>query len=476
MTYMRRIGLFVLLGMATMPLPGLGQSRTAMDSVRESLVQYFNAGQTSRIYALCSPSFQGYMREGEFADWLSGLRHRWGSIRSTDRQGVSEGFTIYRTQFDHGIKNVWLALDDRGRISGLAIRDVPPPAKAGPVPSNNPLRNAIDSLVEKTVRPYVQQGPATGLAVGVLYMGKTYVYGYGTTGQGDRVPDGHTLFEIGSITKTFTATLIAACAARGICALEDPVSRYLPSARGLEKAGVPVTLLTLANHTSGLPRLPSDLFTPAHAGRGDDPYARYDSLSLDVFLDTAILRSTPGEHMVYSNLGFGMLGRVLERLSGKPYNVVLQQELCGPLGLTETSQHLDSLQRRRLAVGHNAEGAVVRHWHFQSMAACGALRSSVTDLLRYLQAHIGEGHPDLDAAFRRCELISHRELGQAIGLGWFAVRGLPGAYWHNGGTGGFRTYAAYNRAQKVAVVLLSSTSLPVDQQGDELLRTLSATP
>jgi CubicO group peptidase (beta-lactamase class C family) len=265
-------------------------------------------------------------------------------------------------------------------------------------------------------------------------------------------PDGDTLFEIGSITKAFTGTLLALEVADGKLALDDPIRKHLPSE--VKVPAKEITLLQLATHRSGLPRLPDNL-APKDA---TNPYADYGVEDLYHGLETCKLRRDPGTGYEYSNLGMGLLGHVLERRSGRSYEQLVVDRICGPLKMTDTRITLSEDQKRRLAPGHLPTRKVVPNWDLPTLAGAGALRSTANDLLRFLEANL-----------RGAYAAAHEPRAPNIGLGWHL---LPGAVWHNGGTGGYRSFAAFDPKGNHAVVVLGNATSDTDALGNALLKVL----
>ncbi len=306
-----------------------------------------------------------------------------------------------------------------------------------PAPS---LRAAVDAAVGPLRSP--------ALVVGVLRDGRPEVFAYGSA-------DASTIFEIGSITKVFTSRLLVLLAAEGKVALDDPVQRHVPPGWVVPaRDGRPLTLAQLATHTSGLPRLPANL-DPADAR---NPYADYSDERLRAFLAGHKLRRPPGERYEYSNLGAGLLGWVLARVDGRSYEACLVARVCDPLGLHDTRIRLDDAQRRRLVPGHSA-GVPVWNWDIPVISGAGALRSSAPDLLRFLAENLAR--PDATHTPR----VRTSEKGPWVGLGWH-LSPLPESgrtmVWHNGGTGGYRSFAGFVQESRTAVVVLANSTEDVD--------------
>jgi CubicO group peptidase (beta-lactamase class C family) len=243
----------------------------------------------------------------------------------------------------------------------------------------NPLITQLDRDVDAAARRFLKHSKTVGVVIGILNNGKTSFYGYGETEKGNRqVPDEHTIFEIGSITKTFTATLLACAVNEGRVKLDDPINKYLPdSAAPFQYQGVPVTLQTLANHTSGLPEMPTNFTgTPEdHEVWTGDPLKDYDYNDMFSFYAHFKLQRKPGQKMDYSNFGVATLAVILERVYGKPYEQLVLEKICDPLGMADTRQNVPPGDIPRVAYGYSMSGNPAMAWHCKSLAGCGCLRS-----------------------------------------------------------------------------------------------------
>lgn len=345
--------------------------------------------------------------------------------------------------------------------------------KSVPVAFTNPLKTSLDKKVDSLARPLIGQGKPVGMVIGVLDNGKTAVYGYGEKHKGQsQVPDGNTLFEIGSLSKIYTATLLSFCVQQGLMKLDDPVDQYLPdSCRTLVWNGKPITLKMLSNHSSGLPRMPLDAFAGASM---ENPYQYYDSLKLYTFLKKFKPYREPGVKYDYSNLAVGLLGVLLERITGKSYEQLLQEVITGPLGMKHTRINLLQNDSAGIAQGHDAKGAATHSWEFQAMAAAGAIRSTVTDMLRFMQAQMGtpasEAWQQVVALTRQQTFAegSHR-----VALGWLLFKiGDREVLAHEGQTGGFASVMIIHPATRRGVVALSNSFGTVGSVAIELLNWL----
>ena len=291
-------------------------------------------------------------------------------------------------------------------------------------------------------------------------------------GEADGRPvDADTLFELGSVSKVFTATLLAEMAERGELRVDDPIAGFLPPGvhvPSADAAARPITLADLSSHTSGFPRMPTR-FAPRDPF---DPFADYGAPALFAEVGALTPARAPGVGFEYSNLGAGLLGELLSRRLGMRYEDVVRARVLEPLALRDTHVSTPRTWAERLASGFDAQGAPAAHWRFDALAGAGAWRSSAKDMVKWLAASISPQAVPLGRAMRTTrQPRAETDLPDTrIGLGWL-VRQKNGRtlVWHNGGTGGFRTWLGFDEARRLGVVVLSSTGLEIDDLGFNLL-------
>ena len=293
--------------------------------------------------------------------------------------------------------------------------------------------------------------PGAAIAAAVVDDGRVTTYFAGSSGTARRL-DAHTLFEVGSVSKTFTATALAALARRGVVRLADPVSRYLPvSVRVPSRDGKRITLLSLATQHSGLPRLPTNMTS----ANGNDPYAPYTVADLYAFLNAYKLPRDPGARFEYSNLGFGLLGLALTHAAhDRSYRSLLDRLVFDPLHMKESEVALSAMPDPRMAIGHDIDGNPVHTWDFtDAMAGAGAVRSDIHDMIDYLRCNLGQGPLAKTCLFAqrpRSTFTGHR-----IGLAWW-TSDRSGIVEHGGDTAGYHAMVMMNAAHTKGVVVLSS--------------------
>ena len=338
----------------------------------------------------------------------------------------------------------------------------------------------LKQRIQKLGTEYAAKRADAALVIGVLQWGTNSVTGFGrVSATNSATPDGETLFEIGSATKVFTAVVLAQMVNEGTVKLDDPISRYLPKeATSPQKDGSEICLVHLATHSSGLPRLPEDLLTTAKDQM--NPYLDYHPADLYRNLSAHELKTVPGQKMLYSNYGYGLLGHLLELKAGKPYETLVREIICAPLTMSNTVIQLSAEQRTRLSPGHDPKGAVVPNWDFAVMAPAGAFRSTANDLLKFVEANLRTQPNALSRALALAQERHYREMAGGIGLAWQIIEPVEGQkwHWHNGGTGGYVSFVGFDLTNQVGVVLLSNYGdamagdNALDRMGVEILRLL----
>jgi D-alanyl-D-alanine-carboxypeptidase/D-alanyl-D-alanine-endopeptidase len=326
-----------------------------------------------------------------------------------------------------------------------------------------------DSEIRAILRARVDSGVARGIVVGVVQDGRRRFIAYGTAGPGREPLDEHTIFEIGSISKTFSGVLLADAVVRGEVRVDEPVVELLPPGTVVPSLdGQQITLEELATHTSGLPRLPDNM-TPASA---QDPYADYGARQLYAFLAVCKLPRAPGQSVEYSNLGGGLLGYALTlRAKATDWGSLVAQRIAARLGMRETYVAVPVDARNRVSEGHDAALDSVPAWNFDVLAGAGALRSSAADMLTWLEAQLDTANGPLAqaVAMSRTPRTPANSGGTRIALGWIVGGSATHPiWWHNGGTGGFRSFAAFDPQRHAAIVVLSNSSQTVDDIGAHL--------
>lgn len=368
--------------------------------------------------------------------------------------------------------------------SGFRV-GVTPAALSQPQVGSDRLAEVVAPHIERAF----EQSGYVGLVVGAVAEDEEVLLGFGSRRIGStQPPDADTVFEIGSISKAFTGILLAQAIENGELQLDDRVGDLLPEGWSLSEPASEITLRQCTTHTTGFPRLPANLLGISGIFRilfGGDPYHDYSEAQFREALATVRLKSEPGTVSSYSNFAVGLLGFVLAQQNGSDYEMLVKSRICEPLGMDRTvitygdwhQDHLPGKYRTVVQVGPATFGLKTEAWVFPNhLAATGAIRSTGNDMMTFLKANMGRTATPIDAAIQR----SHQELFQedsnrALGMNW--IRSFDDSIsqniiWHNGGTGGFRSYIGFTEDHKFGVFLLSNTAVSVDVLATQILTAL----
>lgn len=369
---------------------------------------------------------------------------------------------------------LYVSLDGKDRLNTFLFKPyIDETNKKTNVATNNTLSNSLDKVVDSIIKPYITLAATSGVSIGVLKNNATHFYGYGETIKGNKqIPDEHTLYEIGSITKTFTAILLADAVNNGKIKLDDPVNKYLPdSIPQLQYQGTPVTVEMLSNHSSGIPHMPNNFDDAATDSL--NPYKNYTEQNLFSFYKTFSFTRKPGTQYEYSNLAVATLGIILEHIYHKSFEELVTEKICAPLHMNNTHQFIPANDSACVAVGYNENGKYNGPWDFEAFAPAGSLRSDAVDLIQYAKANLGDAPPALNKDIQLTHVVTFTDGSNKTALGWHYIKaGNEEILFHNGGTGGYRSYLGINLDKKIAVVILSNTAIGVDDAGNALMKWL----
>ena len=348
-----------------------------------------------------------------------------------------------------------------------------PTAKPSKTPSptvQQVCKNLISDPIMELIRERVDQGSNVGIVVGVVNPCGREAFSYGKTAMtGGQAVDENTVFEIGSISKVFTATLLADMVQRGEVSFDDPIELYLPpNVTAPTFNDRSITLIDLATHTSGLDIIPENL-APADE---NNPYADYTVEQLYEALSSTSLDREIGSQYEYSNLGMGLLGHILSLQSGLSYEELVVERIADELGMPDTRVTLTPDMQSRLAIGYR-EGEPFPLWDIPTLAGAGALRSTVQDMLTFLAANIDLTESRLYAAMQ----VTHEPrfpVGHTmqVGLAWhMSQEGKIQIIEHHGATGGYWAFAGFSNDTQTGVVVLTNSFQDIDEIGLSLLET-----
>ena len=325
-------------------------------------------------------------------------------------------------------------------------------------------QSPLDSLVNSFGASFTSQPSHNGVSIGIYANGKVYYLNYGTVKRGASTPPtDSTIYELGSVTKTFTSYLLAQAVTEGKLHLQDDVRKYLDGPfPNLAYKGHPITIENLANHTAGLPKFLPRLNlqqTP------DQILATYPDISAAQLL-SELSRFTPdtlpGTRFIYSNADAQLIGLILEKVNGQSYAELLRHDITGPQGMTNTWLTVPDQDTGRIAVGYNAKGEIMPKLRFwRSLPAAGYIKSTTADMVKYMQFCLDEKN----AAVRLSHRVTFHNTGEHdanIALFWF-VKEPPGGYrefLHGGGSFGTTSLCLLVPQHRIGVICLANDAAP----------------
>jgi CubicO group peptidase (beta-lactamase class C family) len=342
----------------------------------------------------------------------------------------------------------------------------------------------IAAEIAALAQPMIDSNETTGLVVGVLTPdGKQQFFGFGTTHQeGGHQPDGQTLFAVGSLSKGFLAATTSVLVQEGVLHWDETLATLLPAGVPLSEDAKRITLRQLVTHTAGLPRQPMTertlLYFVEYLFTGKSFYRHFDRAYLLEYLST--FKKHHGGVPQYSNIGYGVLGYVLELKTGKKVDALVHEKILDPLRLHSTGYVPEKLPGYgERALGHAGDqpkfirrGELVPDWQFTDiMSGSAALYSNASDLLAYANAHLAAtGSGVFDAGLRDTLKVQFEREREAAASAWFVdeIDGHRIAH-QIGLVAGYTAYIGIDEQTRTAVVVLQNNFNWTDRIGHRLL-------
>ncbi len=454
-----------------------GQQASAQNdpyaAVTDQMMKTYNGKAYKGFYDLLSASFKDQQSEKEISGFLQEIYSHYGKMKRITFRKEQAPFRHYQTVFEKGDLELMLACNDKKQIEGFSFQPYTEiPVLKKDIASDNPKQSAFDLEVDSLVSVYLSKPENAGLSIGILKNGKTIFYHYGETRKGSgSLPSNGSIYEIGSVSKSFTGILLAKAIEEQKVKADDDIRTYLPeSFKKLAYKQTPLTLMQLANHTSGIPRLPENL-TDQKNFNEKDPYQGYTKELLYNYLAKLKLKTMPGMVSEYSNTGMALLGVILENVYGKSYEALVKEKITEPLHMAHTYQEVPAAEQPQFCTGYNEQGDETPYWYFSDIPGCGGLRSTPADMMLYLQANLEEKDP----AIKRSHATTFQS-GKytSLGIAWHKQQSLSGdeLIWHNGATYGFSSFMGFYKGKNCGVVVLSNSGNTVDGLAIGLLKAL----
>ena len=339
------------------------------------------------------------------------------------------------------------------------------------------LQKLIDNILAE-IEP--NEKPAFGLMIGIIDGQNTYEYAYGhLSNKNNTKPNQNTIFQIGSISKVFTSTILMGMVQDSIVQLHDTITTFLPDSLAQQNPWLQnITLAQLATHTSGLPKTPYNISMTIIDK--ENPYANYQVQDLYHFLSsyTPIVvkkrkKSTP---FSYSNLGMGLLGHLLENAAEQSFDSLLSHYILSPLELKNTSLSLSEEQQKSLGIGHYFSGRTIKELTYKTLYSSEGLYSSLNDMIDFVKANLIIDNSNNIFIQTHTPLYDTQMRWVKMAYGWFVIskgkKNSPTVITHSGRTGGYSNYVAFEKEKQLGIVVMSNSAHRIDEIGIEIFEIL----
>ncbi|TKG89838.1 DUF3887 domain-containing protein [Puteibacter caeruleilacunae] len=428
--------------------------KTVSKVVAENFVKNYNNDDFNAIFSMYADVMKDALPLEKSTGFLKGLKAQAGSITNREFVKYENGtYASYKTTFERAVLALNISVDDNSNINGLFVKPFVEEVNTENVINNLATNNGLvtkeqSEMIFENTKIYPNN---TQISIALIDDGKVRFLGIKKDGDTISAIDNQkSIFEIGSISKVFTSTLLANAVIDEKIKLNDNINGYLETPL---KGDIKVSFVDLANHTSGLPRLPSNLdlatVNPAN------PYKEYKEKELDEYLTTQLVISNKGEYQ-YSNLGAGLLGYTLSRVEKDTYENLLQNKIFSKYHMQNSTADVNKVNGN-LVKGLNSGGDEVPNWEFAVLAGAGSIVSTVEDLSQFALAQFDASNKDLKLTRTKTFEINK---GMDICLGWHILKSQSENlwYWHNGGTGGYSSSMVIDEKSKNGIIILSNVS------------------
>ncbi|MFV8282841.1 serine hydrolase [Christiangramia marina] len=410
----------------------------------------FNDKDYLKIFNSFSPQMQQTLPMEKTKEFFSNLYKNVGDIKAKefiDYENLNSA--LYKAKFEKATLAIYISLNKNNKIAGLLIK---------PYHEKNKLNQAINALktypkeIAESIFLKAQDFPNnTQLSIAVIENGETSFYGIKR--ENDSIKEYKNqdkVFEIGSITKVFTSTVFASLVVSGNLKLDDTINSFYPF--DLNNNTI-LTFKSLANHTSGLPRLPENL----DLSNEINPYKDYGNREIEDYLKNYLkIENDSTNSYNYSNLGAGLLGYTLGITQKSSFQTLLKRHIFDEYKMNNSytdSRNLDG----SLIKGLDQNGKEVKNWDFDALFGGGGILSTTEDLSKFAKAQFNPDNFELELTRKPTFTIDDR---MKIGLGWHIIKSKNDIdlYWHNGGTAGYSSSIIIEPKNHFAVIILSNVS------------------
>jgi CubicO group peptidase (beta-lactamase class C family) len=420
--------------------------------VMDKLINNYNADQYDKIFNDFSAEMQHALPLEKTKQFFSGLKAKAGKIESTVLLNEQQGdYALYKTKSEKMEFTVKILLDHQNHISGLLFKpnEMQKEIKSNTVNALNTYPKQISDIIFTNTQNFPNN---TQLSIAMIKNDKIEYYGVlKTNDKIQAIENQNKVFEIGSITKVFTSTLLASLVDEGKINLTDEITKFYPPSAIKNNTGL--SLKDLANHTSGLPRLPENI----DLSNETNPYKDYGKSQLEQYLKHNLTTANGiKKTYTYSNLGAGLLGYTLGLSQETSFQNLLQSKIFDKYKMNNSFVNSKNL-KDQLVKGQNPDGKVVSNWDFDVLFGAGGILSTTEDLAKFAMAQFDPKNTELTLT-RTPTFEINKDM--KIGLAWHLLKSENGQdlIWHNGGTGGYSSSMVVNVKDHTAVIVLSNLS------------------
>ena len=453
-----------------------GQSTQNEHNLVSKIAALYNAGAYTELYAQYEVSLKTKMTEAQNAAFYKNNLHTpLGNILTWQPIDTSGSLMVYAVKFEKGMLNLSFSCNAQNEITTIRWQPAKPQSllpkrNVTDIKSNNPKLTAIQRKIDSLALSHLENSANCGLSIGVIHDGVTEQFFYGSVNKNSSdLPNPETMYEIGSVTKTFTSLLLAHTINKGKLKGDADIRKYLPGTYpDLEYKGQPITLLNLANHTSGLPRIPANLMMQPGFDL-NDPYKNYTEEMIWEYLRTFKLDTLPGTVESYSNLGVAVLGLILEKVYHKPLEELMHEYITALFKMPNTRYAIATAEAKNIAKGYDSKsGKEAPSWTMNAFQGCGGLHSNLADMMQYLSANMQEKNADIALTHKATYTYSSPQ----VGISWMlsTAQGGHNIIWHNGATAGYTSFCGFIKETSVGIVVLNNSGNNVDELAMEILR------
>lgn len=452
-----------------------GQTEKADNKIiAEKFVEHYNNDNYNGIFSMFADVMKEALPIDKTTEFLKSLKSQAGNITNREFIKYKNGtYASYKTTFERAVFALNISIDDNSKINGLSIKLFAEEVNTENVINNLSIKNGLitkdqSEIIFESAKVFPNN---TQLSIAIINNGKVCYYGVKKVSDTISTIDNQkSVFEIGSISKVFTSTLLANFVIDGKIKLDENINDYLKPPFNNDTK---ISFINLANHTSGLPRLPTNL--DLSKVNPENPYKEYKEKELEEYLTNQLELPNKGKYQ-YSNLGAGLLGYTLSKIENASFESLLQNKIFSKYDMKNSTADINKI-KGNLVIGLNNEGVEVPNWDLSVLAGAGGILSTTEDLSKFVIAQFNTSNKALKLTMHKTFVINEK---RDIGLGWHILKSKSENlwYWHNGGTGGYSSSMVFDKKIQNGIIVLSNVSAfnlnmgNIDKLCFELMKTL----